>query len=173
MADYPVLNGAGETIISAANSGRKPKSRILAMSAVAISHTGNTAETTLATVKVPARSLGKNGAVRISQVWSMPNNANNKSARTRFGGTLVFSAIVTTSTSYTDTGRVVQNRGAENAQIVRPLALSAGGTATSALVTAAVDTTQDVDITFTAQCAVGTDTMTLESYTVEIVTPDV
>src|SRR5688500_6060251 len=75
---------------------------VLAQSAVAASHTGNTTETTLATVTVPANAIGANGRLRVTSLWSHTNSANSKTLRVRFGGaagTIYTSLTVTTTLS--------------------------------------------------------------------------
>lgn len=144
---------------------RKSPVRVLGQSAAAVSHTGDTAEFTLATITVPANAMGASGRVDIVTRFSATNNANTKTLRIKFGGTQIVSNGVTTPVW----GRQrvsVANRGATNLQdgfgdFINGLAALAAQTAP-----AAVDTTASVDITITGQCAVGTDTITLESYQV-------
>jgi hypothetical protein len=144
---------------------------IIAASGLALTNTGDTVENTLATISIPANSLGANGFLRIISLWSYTANTNTKTVRVKFGGT-TFSSIVhaagTATTSQFLT--LIQNRNATNSQV------GAGSTTTGiqtsavpAVVTSAIDTTAAVDLVFTAQCVTaGTDSIVLERYTVEV-----
>lgn len=143
--------------------------RVLAASAVAVTHTGDTNETALATITVPANSLGANGVLRITAVFSMTNDASTKTARIRYSsitGTIYNTTPVTTSASVTML-RFIANRNATNSQV------GGGSTtqfaATSAVaVTSAVDTTAATTVVLTGELADGTDSITIESYVIEI-----
>lgn len=143
--------------------------KVLAQSAAAVSHTGDTSQTTLATVTIPANSMGKNGRIRVTTVWSYTNSANNKSLRVSFGGTNFLSSNVTTTASVQDQ-RTISNRGVTNSQV--GLTSTVGGFSSSAVspVTASVDTTADVSLIFSGQLANSAETVTLESYLVELIT---
>lgn len=56
-------------------------------------------ETTLATVSVPANSMGPNGSVIVTAVWSYTNSANVKTMRGRFGGTTFYQTQPTVTAS--------------------------------------------------------------------------
>lgn len=143
---------------------------VLAQSAVAVSHTGDLVETVLATVTIPAGAMRANGAVRVSSLWTYTNSANNKRMRVKLGGvggTAFFDSTQTTTATYTDPGRTIQNRNSEASQVGRPAASTQGST-TSAVVTSAIDTSVAQTIVFTALLANTGETITLESYLVEI-----
>lgn len=146
-----------------------PRIAILGMSAVAVSHTGNTNETTLATVVVPARTMGLNGRLRITALWSATNNANAKTTRIKFGAT-TFNATSVASNSSNQQQIEISNRNAANSQVCRNATIyGAWGGTTAAIVTGAIDTTADVNLVFSGQLGVGTDTISLESYLVELI----
>ena len=138
---------------------------ILAASAAASSHTGDTNETTLATITVPAGAMGANGYVVIESLWTITNSANNKITRAKFGGTTMMSATFTTEATYNNLVRVA-NRNATNSQVSSTTTVGSGGwgQSTSATNTAAIDTTASVSITLTGQLANTGETITLESY---------
>jgi hypothetical protein len=143
--------------------------RVLASSGQAISLTGTTVETTLASVVVPGGSLGANGRLRITTLWSYPNSANSKTLKTKFGATTFFS--VAQSTTATDRHQTeIANRGVTNSQVGAGLT-AAFGTSGSAAVTASLDTTQDQTLAITGQLANAGETLTLETYMVEIIVP--
>jgi hypothetical protein len=150
-----------------------PVAYVLAASGAAASITGTLTETTLAAVTVPANAMGTNGSVRITTVWSYTNSANNKIVRHTFGGTGYNTFTLTTTAS----GRIVTeicNRNATNSQVgfasgVGPGTAGAGlGFTSGANVTSAVNTTAAVTILITAQLANTGETITLESYRVEL-----
>ncbi len=141
--------------------------RVLAASAVAVSHTGSTSETTLATVSVPAGAIGANGALRVTMVWSYTNSANAKTARMRLGGTsfLVFNATTTSSARIEHQIHNVNSEGAQKGWVNNGTAF---GSSTGTIVTASIDTTVAQDITFRGGLANAGETITLESYLVEL-----
>ena len=140
--------------------------RTIGRSATALSHSGDTTETTLATVILPANCMGKKGRVIISGVWSYPNSANTKTVRVKFGGTNYYFQGPTTNA-----GRRFQieisNRDANDSQIGGP---NSDGFSTGSPITSSVDTTAAVTILFTAQLDAGGasagEVITLESYKV-------
>lgn len=154
-------------------SGGVLKSSVLiAQSAAAVTLTGTTTETTMATVTVPANVMGANGRIEIDVAWSHTNNANNKTEKVKFGGTS-YSNVVTTTSSTNNQKLFIANRNATNSQTGQ----QAGGVGTTAspyglgsvsYVTSAIDTTSAVSITFTGQLANTTDTIVLESYSVKL-----
>lgn len=143
---------------------------IVAQSAVAVANTGSTTKNTLATVVLPPGIMGANGALRIRSLWSAtPNNVNVKTVTIQFGATTVYTGILTSLLQIMDE-RTVWNRGLTNSQVVVTAASNAPFAAgTVAVTTAAIDTTAAVSVLFTAQLATGTDTITLEAYTVELI----
>lgn len=148
---------------------------ILASSAVAVSHTGNTSETVLATVTIPAGLMGLNGALRLFSLWSTPGGSgNNKTPRARFGnglsGTTFFGVNVTTTLSYSDGPRILQNRNSAASQVVRTTN-SGTGTSTAAVAALTIDTTASQVVVLTGQLANGSDTITLEQYSLELLLP--
>lgn len=144
--------------------------RILAASAVAASHTGDTAETALSTVTVPAGAMGANGILIITTLWTITGNANIKTARVRFGGAggPIYMAITGTASP---SGRMLthlQNRNNVASQVGNPTNSAGYGFVTNAAATSAVDTSLAADIVITGQLANAADTITLEAYFIEI-----
>lgn len=149
--------------------------RVLAQSAVAASHTGNTLNTAVATVTVPANSMGPNGALKITTLWSLTSSANAKTLGIKFGGpsgTSYLNAQLTNSATYREE-RMIHNRNATNSQVGHSTQATYGGFGVSggAVVTSTVDTTQDADIVFAVQLNDASETVTLEAYTIELLTP--
>lgn len=147
---------------------------LLAQSWAAVSCPADTSEDTLATISVPANTLGANGSLRITTHWSFTSSANTKTMRVRFSGAAgatYFQINGTTQQFYTVT-TTIANRNATNSQggnsAFVTAAASAGLQSTSAL-TSAVDTTATTSVVISGQKALGSETMTLEGYTVEVI----
>jgi hypothetical protein len=146
---------------------------VLAASAVASSITGTTAETALSTIVVPAGAMGINGILRITTQWTVPNSANNKTLRVRFGGlvgTQIQSIVLTTATNIRMQCQI-QNRGAANSQTAAANSLGGGGWGSNAgtVIVATANTAAAVDLVLSAQLALASETVTLESYLVELI----
>jgi hypothetical protein len=140
----------------------------LAQSGVAVASINNTSEQTLVTIPVPANLMGINGALYVTALWSLTNNANAKALRIRFGGTefqnLAGASLVTVSAAMR-----IQNRGSLTSQVGASVGMNAfGATSTAAVVTSTLNTGVSQDLTISVQKATGTDTATLEAYTVQL-----
>lgn len=149
--------------------GNETKSTIVATSAVALPHPGTiTTEYTFVSVDIPAGMLGLNGILEVDAVFSYSNNANTKTMRFRHGGGAFFSTTAT-ATSSASFLKKIQNRGVANSQVGEAASGQQTGTNANAPFTATVDTAVTTAVIITGQLAVGTDTMTLERYTVKVV----
>ena len=144
--------------------------RVIANSGVRVTHTGDTAETTLATINVPAGAMGPNGAVRIWVLYSWTNDASNKTPRIRWNGTA--GTIIHGFTATTSNGEqlmiTIRNRNSEASQVMQTAAYAGLGNLTSAPLTDTVDTTAVVPIVIRGILADGTDSISVEGYTVEV-----
>ena len=150
--------------------GNQVEIDVIAQSAAPLSITATTAESILATVNVPANAMGPNGRLRVSTVWSVTNNANNKNLKVRYSGAAgtQFLNHSAASTLTIIAIHLIANRNATNSQ-VGTLTSGAIGSGSSAVITASVDTTAATSLVFSVQLAVSTDTATLESYLVELI----
>jgi hypothetical protein len=145
--------------------------QVLAASAVAVSHTGDTSETTLASITVPGGAMGPNGILRVTTLWSFAGSGT-KRARIVFGGEAYGHVDFTTATVYRDQ-RLIHNRNAENAQIgftaASPPAVGGWGSHTGAPDSSTVDTSMDQNLVLSGTLIDNAgDTITLESYLVEL-----
>jgi hypothetical protein len=141
---------------------------VLAQDAIAKVQTGATSEATLATIALAAGAMGPNGILRITHLWSNNNNANLKTQRIKIGG-IEFHNFGASTTQSEQAVTIIRNRNSESSQVSQPTGNFFGfGNSTSAIVTAAINTAAAQSITFTAQLAIGTDTMSLESLLVEL-----
>lgn len=149
--------------------------KVLGLSGTPISHTGNTDETILATVRVPGGSMGPHGMLRVTHFWSFTNSANNKSPRVRLGGIagVAFGAPVHTANVQSHQQHSIANAGATNSQEYFIASNTTGFSASSGALAAAssIDTTVDQDLVITAQLALGSETLTLRRYLVELIVP--
>lgn len=131
--------------------------------------TGSTSETVLATLSLPGGTLGPNGAITIDALWSHNANANAKTLRARLGGlsgvAFGISQASATSLSARLTG-YLQNRNSVSSQVGSSGA--AFTLSTAAVNTGALNTANNWDIVITGQLGVGTDSMTLEGFTIRI-----
>jgi hypothetical protein len=139
--------------------------------------TGTLTETNLAAVKIPANSLGPNGALRISAMFNITNNANAKIIVLRYNTTAgntttnVVSSVSQTTVGAESMQWIIRNSGATGAQTTSGSPLFPYGTNGPAFATIAVDTAQDTYINFNGTLANVGDTITLLGWTVEILKP--
>lgn len=122
---------------------------------------------TLATVTVPANSMGINGRVMPTSLWTFPNNANTKTMRVKFGGTTFQSFALTTVSTQRAQCEIV-NRGVANIQISANTNNGGYTSGTTATVNGAIDTTADATLLFTGNLSVATDYIILESARTDI-----
>lgn len=149
-----------------------PTVLVLGSSAVAVSGPADTAENILATVTIPAGAMGTNGRLRIESLWTITNSANNKIPRIRLGGiggTQFMGRVIGAAATFYNLFTIA-NRGVTNSQISN----QANGDvtiSTAAVVTGTIDTSAAQTLVFTGQKASAGETITLESYLVELITP--
>lgn len=128
--------------------------------------TQGTTEVTLATITMPAAAMGANGSVVVEATFSHSSNADAKTPRIKFGGTLIAGNAVSSTTTSSRFGNRIANRGSAATQVFFTPALAGPysfGTSV-AVVASAVNTANSVDITITGQIGVATDMLTLESF---------
>ncbi len=127
-----------------------------------------TSVVTLATITIPAGLMGANGKLKIYPLWATTNNANIKTLRAVFGG-----SVCTTMTSQSvpnNSGLVIiRNTNSESAQKCSSGLVAGIGASFGSIASITIDTTAATTITITGQLAVGTDTLTLEDLFVEVV----
>lgn len=125
--------------------------------------TGSTSLTVLASILVPAGLMGLNGSIRVSAGTTITNNANTKTLSFALGGAALLSVSTTAATGLQLTS-IIGNRGALSSQISRAYGNNGAGSE----VTSAINTGVDQILTINGQLGVGTDSMTLDSYVVEV-----
>ncbi len=144
--------------------------RVLGASAVASSVTGTTTKTALATVSIPGGVIGANGRLRVTCHFSTTASTNNKTLSWEYGATafLNFTQNGATIGGYRDQ-REMANVNAENAQkswwsSQAPFGIGINSVSTGA----GVDSTVSQDLVFYGTLANAGETITLESYVVEL-----
>lgn len=160
-------NVGSPTAANTLASTKKPTPLVFAQSAVAVPLTGTTAETVLASVVIPGGLMGPNGAVRVSIVDSHTNNTNLKILKIALAASVLGSVGINTSASG-EYSFVVRNRGTQIVQVSGGINNFGSGVSGNSAVTSTVNTAVDQTLTITGTLAVGTDTLTLEAYTVEV-----
>lgn len=143
---------------------------VLAQAVVNASCDATTNENALATITLPANTLGANGSVEILATWAMTNSANNKTTRVRFSGpagTEFQNRIVTTQASSQQLTSI-SNAGATNSQRGMGLGSPGNGETTNAIVVGAIDTTADTTIVLSGQKTLAGETLTLVKYRVTV-----
>ena len=146
---------------------------VLAQAVVNASCAANTTENVLATITVPANTLGLTGSVEILATWAMTNSVNNKTTRVRFSGpagTEFQNRIITTQASSQQLTSI-SNSGAANSQRGMGVGSTGIGETTNAIVSGVVDTTVDTTIVISGQKASSGETLTLVKYRI-VVYPD-
>lgn len=170
MSDLATLTGSGWSITNPLV--KKGVSAVLAANAVAAPVTGTVAKTTLAAISIPAGSLGPNGVLRVTALWSTTSNANAKTIGAEFasGGTILNAAAASTASIQTKT--ILRNRNALNSQVsMTPANTSGAGIDGNAVATFAVDFSVAQTLNFFGTLGNAADTITLEGYIVEVLNP--
>jgi hypothetical protein len=142
-------------------------SRVILVSNTAISNTTTTTENTVYTGVIPGGSIGINGSIHCTSLYSMTNNANVKTVKIKFNGVTVFNYILTASQASVSFYSIIRNRASMAVQVGGPNNSNSGGTFNSgsavAVGTYTFNTAADITVTVTIQNAVGTDTSVLEA----------
>lgn len=143
---------------------------VIGASAVAVPLTGTTSETVLATIAIPAGAIGPNGQIRIMTLWSMTNNANNKTMSVRLGGIggTAHQAAVIASQAHQQNNCRIANRNSASSQVSQSATGFGWNANTASPVTGAINTANAQDLVITGTLASSGDTLTLESYIVEL-----
>lgn len=144
-------------------------SYILAQDATQTCHTGDLTDFTLKTISVAGNTIGINGALRVTAIWS--RNAGGTSTNlinTKLAGTTFNLISMTTTGLSARTQLQLHNRGVANSQVSSGTLQSNFSSNVNAIVTTAIDTTASQDITLTGQLANTGDSVCVEAYIVEV-----
>ena len=141
---------------------------VIAKSGVASAVTGTTALTALATIAIPAAIMGTTGQLRITTLWSAA--ANNANAKTGFVklDTALYQSIALASNLSSQALVHIRNRNSASSQVGWISTTTAFGLSGTGVTTSTVDTSVAKNIVIQGQLGNSGDTLTLESYTVEL-----
>lgn len=149
---------------------------VLAKSGVSSAHTGDTIEAPLATISIPANTLGANGVIKVTAFFSCTSSANNKSFRFRLGGSGITGTVINSGTTITtlsgfQASSVTICANATNAQNTQGWADRGNDhlQANTGVVASAIDMTTGQNLVMTGQLALGTETISLIGYVVEFI----
>lgn len=133
-------------------------------------HTGNTNETSLHSWSMPSNTVVAGDLIRIIAYLRMTNNGNNKTYRVKFGAVpVIFTQISFTTSDAAKYQTDIIVRSSTSQLTCQSLGNSNGGWSTSSgYNTATENTTGSITIDLTGQLAIGTDTITLEAVTIEV-----
>jgi hypothetical protein len=137
-------------------------------SGVAVAAPADTNEDTLATIAIPALSVGS--IVRVTSLFSVTNSANNKTLKVKVGTTNFASPVFTTVA----TVRMVTEiniRASTSSQVASNAASTSAGTGSLAATTGTEAMGSASTMLITGQKASAGETLQLESYFVEIYKP--
>lgn len=146
---------------------------IFAKTGTAASITGTLTETALATVNIPASTVGANGEIKVRTFWTVTNSANNKVLRVRLGGIAgsICGGLTPTTIAGLEMTVYIRNKNSASSQYL----ITIGARGTDGLVTnvistpTTVDTSASQDLVISGQLANTGETITLEGYAVEII----
>lgn len=150
-----------------------PAGRILAQSAQAVSLTGSTDETTLASLTIPAGLIKTNGGILVYSHWSMTGNTNNKRKRIKLGSKSFLDLTTSGGTIVSYARELWIFARGRASQVAMGAGITGGAVGQQAVATATATEDLDTDLTLaiTGQLGTGTDTLTLEAYSVQLFNP--
>lgn len=144
---------------------------LIGQSGAPASATGSTTETVLATVTIPANTIGRNGVLRVSGLFSFSGSAGTRAGRVRLGSTTIFNNSQASTSVAIEFLRTIRAANATSVQSMMNVSATVSGVSTSAAITTNVDTTQDQTLTISATLGDASDTATLLGYTIEALNP--
>jgi hypothetical protein len=157
--------------VASAETSRANLGILYFSNAVAVSVAGTAGYEDLRTFVVPANSMGANGFIRFTTVWSVTNNANGKAVRILFGGQTAVETQLLSTASF-QACHILINRNATNSQLRMAqgtIAAISGVTSIAIPGGLTVDTTVNQTIAVQGVKTVGGDTVTLQGAFVEVV----
>jgi hypothetical protein len=159
-------------LLSLCGFPQRSQYRLLGHSSEPVSHTGDTNPFNFATIDIPAGSMGPNGILRIRQKWGFTVSASAKDVGMTLGGQQVATSGSTDSSAIglvdewtIDAQGTGQQLGCGNYANGIGTVYGVGFTSTT------VDMTKDQSLVITGNVTAAADTLTLLSYTVELLNP--
>jgi hypothetical protein len=124
---------------------------------------------TLLSLTIPGGSMGPNGSVEATCMWSNSGTTNNKTMSVLLGTTAINQVVQATAANISaQWSSDAYNRGVQNAQIFGPLTQVGYGVSTSASVAGSVDTSQNQAWNYQGNLATATDFIILDAANVAI-----
>jgi hypothetical protein len=136
-------------------------------------------EVNIASCTIPANTIGAGGGLKITTLWSFASSTNSKTIIIRLGTAAGTGGTSFLTDAFSTSGQqnarcttIVWNRAAANSQVgaVGAANCSGGASGGGAPTTGAIDTTAQSVVNLDGNTN-GTETLTLEAYTVEILPP--
>lgn len=144
------------------------KSRVVAMSGVAVPHTGDTNTADLATISLPV--MGPNDQLEIIVDYGHTGTAGTFTPTVKLGATTIMGGSAVSATNLSTRGiQIVANKGATNSQGFMNAAYAfatAFGHSTSAYASGSEETNAGATLKFQGAVANSADTVTLVRYRV-------
>ena len=141
---------------------------IIAQSAVPASVTGTTAETTLASIAVPA--MGPNDSLRVTEQWSFTGSTNLKTMMTKINNaTFAMTSTNTAANLIAKQEVTVMNRNATNSQLGSMFGFGYSSSTSGSFMNPSVETSGNNTVLIRGKLALETETLTLEGYIVELI----
>lgn len=141
----------------------------LAINTTAFSHTGDTTETTMFTVSIPAGTLGTNDAIRFYILGHADGDSNNVTFRTKYGASTVATVVDSSGSDddYIYSGMIIADN-LTNAQVSSNQFVKSGNiTGASDGTDSVIDSTVDQNLVITMQLASAGGTVTAKGIIVE------
>lgn len=145
--------------------------QLVAQSRVPVPHTGDTLEFVLATINIPANTLSATGRLKLTSLWKFIGAGGNRTCRVRLtniSGAILWAPVHSSAVLSATLDWMLWMMGATNSQESSGSGQTGYVGVSGAVVTAAIDTTQAWTLVITGQVAVGTDTISLEAYDLEL-----
>lgn len=132
-------------------------------------YTGVTGAQVAVSLTIPGGTMGPNGRLRISAIFTNNNTAGTKNSIAQIGPgpATIFNAQQTTNVSISHSHEFC-NRGAQNVNVAQPTALIGPGSTGGAIVYQTVDTSVAVTFSFAMNDNTATDWQVLESWMIEV-----
>jgi hypothetical protein len=130
-------------------------------------YTGITTLTTGPQITLPANTLGANGFLRVTHLWSTIANADVKTATVGVGAATIYSSANSGSTANTVAQTGLLNRGVQNSQVGTPLASTGLSQSAGAMLFYTIALNAAQPVSFTMTLATATDFLTLEGFMIE------
>jgi hypothetical protein len=120
-------------------------------------------EDTIATITVPANTMGANGGILVEFACSLSGAAAARTIKAKFGGTTLLTYSSAATPIFVSFRLWIGNQNATNAQVAWFSGANgaSGAINSSAAATAAIDTTAQTTIVITFQKSAGSDVMQL------------